>query len=237
MSAKTIGTHISEWMTDNARNAWDIDASLVLNWFNKYYHEIENEIATFIMDWYFDSELTFNLIANQDTYALPLWNSGGPATTWVPEFYKMLEVSIKYKDDKKYLLAREYPEWDLILPEDAYSEIEPRLLPMFKLTRKSIKIYPTPKENVTAGLKIRYAWTSPDVSASTKEDELTIPRQYIPVILDWCSWQNAMTVRDPNVMMFKQNYLEWVNKLLTQLSDRYIQPTNYRNPYLRHLMY
>ena len=235
MSAKTIGTHIAEWMTDNARNAWDIDATLVLNRFNKYYHELETQIATFVMDGYFDSELTFDLVANQDTYLLPWWNSGGNDTT-APQFFKLLECSVKYKDNGKYLLAREYPDGDQPYPQTFYSEKEPKLCPMFKITRKSIKIFPTPTENVEDWLLIRYAWPSADVSATTKEDELTIPRQYIPVILDWCSWQNAITVRDPNVLMFKQNYQEWVQKMLWELSDRYVQPTAYRNPYLRYLM-
>jgi hypothetical protein len=39
--AKTIGSYISDWMNDNARNATDLDANVALVWFNRRYHEIE----------------------------------------------------------------------------------------------------------------------------------------------------------------------------------------------------
>ena len=39
--AKLIGSYISDWMNDNARNATDLDANVALVWFNRRYHEIE----------------------------------------------------------------------------------------------------------------------------------------------------------------------------------------------------
>ncbi|MBO7696142.1 MAG: hypothetical protein J6T10_26200 [Methanobrevibacter sp.] len=71
MAAKTITTYISEWMNDNARNATDLDANTALVWFNRRYHEIENKIATFIMDNYFDDYMTITTVANQALYQLP----------------------------------------------------------------------------------------------------------------------------------------------------------------------
>ena len=71
--AKTIGSYISDWMNDNARNATDLDANVALVWFNRRYHEIEGKIATFIMDNYFDEYMDMNLTANQPTYTLPTY--------------------------------------------------------------------------------------------------------------------------------------------------------------------
>jgi hypothetical protein len=49
-------------MDDNARNATDLDANVALRWFNRRYHEIENKIATFIMDNYFDAYVGMDLV-------------------------------------------------------------------------------------------------------------------------------------------------------------------------------
>lgn len=238
MAAKTIATYISEWMNDNARNATDIDANVVLTWFNRRYHEVENKIATFIMDNYFDAFLPINLVAWQQTYTLPQWDSSW-WDLWIPELRKLLEVSIDYTGNWHYVKADELPEWDLPHPIDFYSKHTTRWNPYFKFVWKSeIWLFPIPTEDVTDWLRIMYAANTPDIqNASTQtERDLTIPRQYIYVIFMWVSWDNAKAVKDPDVLMYKQDYYNAVNDMLAELSDRYIQPTQYHTPNLRWLM-
>lgn len=221
---KKIIDHINDWMFDNARNSWDIDANKVLWWFNKYYHEIEEEVATFIVDWYFDKDTTVNLVNWTDTYT-------------ISDLSKVLEVSVKYKSNMPYVLAREYPDWDMRRPQDTFSAHTSIWTPMFKVVwLNQIKVFPTPTEDCTAWLKVRYSSTYTDVEANDYETALSLPVIAIPVILEWCTWQNAKTCRDPNVLMYKQDYEEEKNKLFTWLSDRYVQPANYRNPNLKWLM-
>lgn len=236
--AKTIWSYISDWMNDNARNATDLDANVALVRFNRRYHEIEWKIATFIMDNYFDSYIAINLVAGQQTYELPTWDSTWSTLPDYPEWRKLLELSIDYNGNGRYVKADEMPEWDLWLPLDFYSNHNSKRVPKFKFEWKNtIRLFPCPQQDVTDGLHIMYAANTPDVLATDTEDDLTIPRQYIHVILMWMSWDNARAVNDvKNVMMYKQDYYQAMNEMMAELSDRYIQPTQYHIPTLRWLM-
>ena len=236
--AKSIWSYISDWMNDNARNATDLDANVALVWFNRRYHEIEWKIATFIMDNYFDEYMDMNLVANRATYDLPTWDSQWSTLPDYPELRKLLELSVDYNGNGKFVKADEFPDGDVELPLEFYSKHASTWRPYFKFEWKSrITLYPTPKENVTWGLRIRYASNTPDVSATDTEDDLTIPWQYIYVILMWMSWDNAKAVNDvKNVTMYKQDYYQAMNEMLAEMADRYIQPTRYHTPNLRWLM-
>ena len=236
--AKAIWSYISDWMNDNARNATDLDANVALVWFNRRYHEIEWKIATFIMDNYFDEYMDMNIVANQATYLLPTWDSSGSTLPDFPELRKLLELSVDYTGNWKFVKADEFPDGDVQQPLEWYSKHASHWRPYFKFEWKDyITLYPTPTENVTWGLRIRYASNTPDVVATDSEDDLTIPRQYIHVILMWMNWDNAKAVNDvKNVQMYKQDYYQAMNEMLAELSDRYIQPTQYHTPNLRWLM-
>jgi len=225
-------------MNDNARNATDLDANVALVWFNRRYHEIEWKIATFIMDNYFDEYMDINLVANNAVYELPTWDSWWSYLPDYPELRKLLELSIDYTGNWKFVKADEFPDWDVQQPLEWYSKHTSHWRPYFKFEWKSrIRLYPTPTEDVTGWLRIRYAANTPDVAATDTENDLTIPRQYIHVILMWMSWDNAKAVNDTkNVMMFKQDYYQAMNEMMAELSDRYIQPTQYHTPNLRWLM-
>lgn len=236
--AKTIGSYISDWMNDNARNAWDIDANVALVRFNRRYHEIEWKIATFIMDNYFDEYMDMDLLTNKATYDLPTWDSSGSTLPDYPELRKLLELSVDYNDNWKFIKADELPDWDLNQPLEWYSDHASTRRPYFKFEWKDqITLYPTPKHDVEWWLRIRYASNTPDVLATDDETDLTIPRQYIHIILMWMSWDNARAVNDvKNVMMYKQDYYQAMNEMLAEMADRYIQPTQYHTPNLRWLM-
>lgn len=235
--AKTIWSYISDWMNDNARNAWDLDANVALVWFNRRYHEIEWKIATFIMDNYFDAYEAIDIVDWQWVYTLPLWDSQWSLLPNLPELRKLLELSIDYNGNGKYAKADEIPDWDLSMPLEFYETHCSKRVPFFKFEWKSnIRIYPTPKQDVEWWIRIRYAANTPDVVATDTEDDLTIPRQYIYIIGMWMSWDNAKAVKDKDVMMYKQDYYQAMNEMLAELADRYIQPTQYHTPNLRGLM-
>lgn len=237
MAAKTITTYISEWMNDNARNAWDLDANTALVWFNRRYHEIEWKIATFIMDNYFDEYMNITTVAWQWVYALPTWDSSWSTLPLYPELRKLLELSIDYNDNGRYVKADELPDWDLEYPLEWYEQHQSKWRPKFKFEWKSnIRLYPVPDKAVTWWIRIRYASNTPDVAATDTEDNLTIPREYIYIIGMWMSWDNAKAVKDKDVLMYKQDYYQAMNEMLAELSDRYIQPTQYHTPNLRYLM-
>lgn len=237
MAAKTIASYISDWMNDNARNATDLDANVALVWFNRRYHEIENKIATFIMDNYFDAYVGMDLVEWQATYELPLWDSSWSLLPDVPELRKLLELSIDYTGNGHYVKADELPEWDLPMPLTYYSNHTAKYRPHFKFEWKNyITLFPTPQQDVEEWLHIMYAANTPDVLATDTEDDLTIPRQYIHVIGMWMSWDNAKAVKDQDVLMYKQDYYQAMNEMLAELADRYIQPTQYHTPNLRWLM-
>lgn len=235
--AKSIWSYISDWMNDNARNATDLDANVALVWFNRRYHEIEWKIATFIMDNYFDSYIAIDTEAWVMSYELPTWDSLWPTIPDIPELRKLLELSIDYNGNGKYVKADELPEWDLSHPLTFYTDHASKWRPFFKFEWKNnITIFPQPDKDVEWWLHIMYAANTPDVVATDTEDDLTIPRQYIYIIGMWMSWDNAKAVKDKDVLMYKQDYYQAMNEMLAEMADRYIQPTQYHTPNLRWLM-
>lgn len=236
--AKTVEDYIWERLFDNASNTWDITVNKALVWFNRYLHRLENEIAIFLMEDSYDEGLSIDLVSWQSDYDLPTWDSSGPTIPWILEFKKLLECTVNYSGAwVRWFKAKELPDWSLEHPIEWYATDSSAETPMFKFKWKNkLTIFPTPTENITDWLKLRYAKTDWDVELDVDETELSIPRQYIQVILEWMSYQLAKSTKDNNLLICKSDYSEAKKEMLWQLSDRYIQPSQYTNPNLRHLM-
>lgn len=236
---KIVQDHIEQRLFDNAKDVGDLTPTNALPRFNRYMHKVEDKVAQFVMEDFFDEWISMNLIAHQNEYDLPVWDSDNPWIPWIPEVNKLLEVSIKYKDWtwswKKATLMNQSL---LNHPLEWYKTNQPASTPLFRFDNKKIRIYPEPTENVTDWLIIRYARTNVDVELSTEESDLSLPRKYIPVILDGMSYQLHKTNKDVQVMEFyKKEWEQSLDEMLTDLWDRYIQPQPYRNPNLSNMMY
>jgi len=237
--AKTIAIYIDEWLFDNAVNWWDITPAKALVRFNRYLHKLENEIAIFLMENSYDDWIKINLVDWQKDYNLPTWDSSWPTIPWISEFKKLLECSVNYDwPTSKWYKAIELPDGSLPNPIERYSTENSTKSPMFKfLWKNTLTIYPTPKKSVTDWLKLRYSKTDYDVELATLETALSIPRQYIPVILDGMSYQLAKTIKDKDLLaILERDYKESKRDMMAQLSDRYSQPVQYHNPNLYNLM-
>ena len=238
--AKTVEDYIEERLFDNAKVADDLPVVDALIRFNRFLHRAENKIAHFVMENYFDEWLNIDLVAGQNEYDLPLWDSEDPAVPTIAEFKKLLECSIKYGTDSWGgfgVKATELPAWSLPRPLWRYTENQPQTLPYFRFDNKKLRIYPTPTEDVTWWLILRYARSNVDVELTTLESELSIPRDYIWVILEGMTYQLVKTNKHTAVIWFhKDEREEALKTMLTDIGDRYLQPWIYKNPNLTNLM-
>lgn len=235
MPAKTIQTYITQFLYDNWKSAQQVPNALA--WFNRRMHELEEEIVSFVNNDLYKEWIAIDFVDWQNTYLLPSGNSEEDSDPLIPQLKKVLEVSVKYDDNQTaYTKCREFTRDNSTSPESWVEVYQTTLTPLFAFDKKSIVIYPTPTADVTDGLVIRYAKSATDVELTTTEEEVPFAWYYINAILVGMSVDLAKANRDPNLQIFMADWMRTKNRTLSDLSDRYISVTNYRNPDLTYLM-
>ena len=151
----------------------------------------------------------------------------------------MLECTVKYSTtswEGSWVKATEMPAGNLPNPVARYTDNQSVDAPYFRFDNKKLRIYPAPTINVTNWLVLRYARTNVDVALTTVESALSIPRDYIWVILEGMSYQLKKTNKSVDAKFYKEEWNEALLEMLTAIWDRYMQPWQYRNPVLTNLM-
>ena len=234
---KTVEDYIDERLYQTAKDEADISKTDALIRFNRYMHRIENYIAHFIMEDFYDEWMTIDLDDGENLYDLPIWDSWLAELEEFPEFKKLLECSIKYDWVWAGNKAAELPDWSLPYPLEWYKTNQPSTAPYFRFDNKKLRIYPTPTQDVEDGLVLRYARSEVDVLLTTNEKDMTVPRQHIPVILKWMTYQLKKTNSDVWIIKtYKKDWEDALDGMVKDVGDRYAQPWEYSNPYLSNLM-
>lgn len=236
--AKTVENYIDERLFDNAKTEDDLPKTNALVWFNRWLHKLEESIAWFINENFYDNNVELDLVSWTKKYELPTGDSDASDVVGIPEFKKLLEVSLNYDGvwtGNKAIEMTDFNNWE---PETYYDTKQPKSSPRYMFEwRYNIKIYPTPTVNVTSWMKIRYARTDADVTLATSESALSLPRQYIPSILEYMTFQLAKTNKDWDVQYYELEWEKAREEVLTFIGNRYAQPVTYRNPNLSNMMW
>lgn len=146
-----------------------------------------------------------NIVANQSTYAL--------------SSNVMILRSLRYKlpgmlsfSALKYKNMQEFDDsvdgWD----GSAYTTGSPQFFTKYE---NNVVLFPTPNQSMTAGLKMLYNQTPPDVSDLS--DPLSLPLIYHNTIVNYCLWQASLLDEDHEpALMFKAGFQEDMNLLMTR---------------------
>ena len=237
-TGKLVSDYITQWLYDNWKSAQQVPNAL--GRFNRRMHELEEEIVTFVNNDLYTEGIAIDLELWVNHYALPTGNSVSNDEILIPQLKKILEVDIYYDPGQTLpTKCREFTRDNFDQPETRYETYQTTLTPLFGFKGKEIIIYPTPTEDRADWLVIRYAKSALDVTTSTQEDEFPFAWYYINAILVWMSvdlekanhWNGSR-----EHLSAKQDRVTEKGKALSDLSDRYITATNYRNPNLIHLM-
>lgn len=279
----------------------DADAIIDLN---SVYHECENEISTYLWEWYFNQISYSDCVVNQWQYTLPA------AVTSVHDWFKNLrKVSVKYKNDSAriteyvteskqvtlysayedlavwmdlkfynqqwYLIHEDtvatkissqvftlttwyalttydvlriswvtneyYPAFETTLSNFDYDEQyykDNRLTkrPMYRFYNDSVMIYPVPTEYVANWIKLEWIYNLPDLTTSSTEADIKIPKQYHDVLIYWLR-RKAYEHRE----MFNEAwaayamYIQLREQMINKMDWRDRSPLEERLPNLYHL--
>jgi hypothetical protein len=223
--AKTVANYITNFRQDNPVKTGQLSDDIALERFNRYYHKLENKIAVFLQENYFTETITANLVDGTNAYPLPTGDSDADDTA-AREFKKMLSVSIKYDTNYTYYKKAKLQDVGNLEKDISwYAENQSEEDPFFIFDNNNLIIYPTPTSNVTDGLKFIYARTEKDVLSTDSESDLSIPRQYIHIILvgmkiPYHQARGDINAKNDAIAEFERE----VNNAMSEISDRYIKP-------------
>lgn len=185
---RTFGDDAGVQITDADIIRWINDAQLQIGMDNQ--SMLETTVST-------------NIVQNQAEYASPSNLSVLHSLT-----YKGFRV--------KALSFAEFNEYiDGFSSENVNTVYGPGNPEVFMVWQGIIRLFPTPAENVTNGLKIFYV-KQPD-SVETMADGLTIPLQYHLAVVDYCLQKAYELDEDIEKSSFKQGQF---NETMMKLNDR-----------------
>lgn len=195
----TVENRIDQWRKKNLRASTQINKSVVVLWYQEWLEKFEKELLDYA-SWKLNTSFRFqNITAGQSDYTLPLGVNN------VEDFYSIIQLRIAYGTDKNgtpiYRICTPINIWDYnTLPKTSqhpWYQIGAPILkhPISKLhpryvfvDKKTIKVFPTPDQNVTWWFQMVYNFIPKEVALDTNEETLNLPRYFFDAIEDYMSY-------------------------------------------------
>lgn len=134
---------------------------------------------------------------------------------------------LKYKDWIIYQRANNVSLDNFPMDEGYYRDTQPQYMPMYKISDKSLRIYPVSPIDVVNGIKIYIIRDQIDLTISATESDINIPRQYHNFIAYWMvpriyqrRWMANESDRTQAVFDAKRD------EMMKELSNRNISPVS-----------
>lgn len=206
-----------------ARNLTGTDSSnmpdaTLLTYLNIAYHDLEKVIVSEVNEDFFYTEWTADLVNGQRLYSIPVEAGSIPACS------KVNGISIKRKSTDLEHIKLDERKLSM-MEKDMKSYSDDSVYPFFSITDKYIELYPSPTEDITGGLIIYGIQELLDLTSSSAEADVLIPRRYHNLIAYGMAPMILETRRDINGKIDAQNrYAGKLQDMLFELSDRYNSP-------------
>lgn len=201
----TIPEMIQSRKTEEIRGATQVNKDVWLAWFNKWYLQFQKMILEYVSGKQNISNAITDIHAWQSEYKLPL------GALNAPDFYSIIQLRVAYKEKKWVPLYRVCKLINLtdynINPTNGRQIWEPiiwnrisKANPRFTFVDKdTIKIYPTPTENVDNWLSLSYNYIQRPITEleafwDTHHDPidlstLNLPRYFFDAIDDYITYR------------------------------------------------
>lgn len=191
----TVRARLQNWALEEIRWATQVNEDVLVAWYNKWLQIFQKSVLEYVSWMQNVANIVRDITAWQSEYSLPL------GTAWVPDFYSIIQLRVAFRE-KNWLPI--YKVCTLINPSDYninpanWTQIwEPIIWkriskrnPRFTFVAKdTIKIYPTPDENVENWLALSYNYINKPVSATTDEDTLNLPWYFFDAIEDYMTFR------------------------------------------------
>lgn len=229
---------IAEAMTEAGVWSGQYDpATQWLKWFNEWYHDSRWSLSLYLNENFNLLSQSANIVANQNTYALPTGTS--TLNYSVPQLRKLLRVEVKYSSSQPSAY-----KWtpintnDMTKSLDYYSTYRPQNQMAFTIENNSVVIYPTPTANVTSGIKIRYEPTEIDLTYTDTETAIDLPWKMHDSIKEYIKYKiYDQQQRKSDAAWQFATYQERIRTYMEQLCSRYDQPIVQQTGVFSELMY
>lgn len=217
-----VQDRINKWRLKKLRWEHQVNDDVCLLWYNEWLDKFEKELLDYA-SWQLNvSDRVSNIIWGQSDYqCLPIWQTN------IEDFYSIIQLRVAYRTDKNwipvYRVCKQINLWDYnIRPQwthyEWYQKWEPLLkqriskrFPRFAfLNKNTIRIFPTPDENVSFWLNITYNYIEKEVSLHTDEDDLNLPYYFFDVIEDYLTYN---LILNENPELAPQFYQEWIDNI------------------------
>lgn len=234
----TVQNRFNSWRVGEIRGADQVNNNVLLRWYNKGLRIFQKYLLEYA-SWLLNSAIRVqNITKGTDEYQLPLWLQN------VQDFYSIIQLRVAYKTDKNgkpiYRVCKpidfgDYninptwnipPTWDVRIQwwqqvgwPVIWNRISMRNPRYIFLNKNTIKIFPTPIEDVTWWLNLMYNFIEKDVELSTDETSLNLPRYFFDVIDDYLTYQLYLKENPDLAEIYLQTFqttlhdnIYWINR-------------------------
>ena len=212
----TVQQRINTWRQWELRGASQVNENVALIWYNKGLHIFQKYLLEYVANQLQISTKTQNITAGTDTYTLPTNTAVNGLTA---DFYSIAQLRVAYKTDKNgYPVYRVCEPINIadynIHPKTGKSVGQPfiwsrisKFHPRYMFTGKNeIRIFPTPTENVTAGINLTFNYMTRDITLTTDETNLGVPNYFLDAIEDYLSYRLIQAENPELAQMYLQNF-------------------------------
>ena len=207
----TIENMYNNWCLEELRWESQVNDKVWLAWWKKWMLVFQKMILEYLSGMQNTSHVFADIRKDQDEYSLPLWAAGKP------DFYSIIQLRVGYHNDKLWNpvyrickpinfsdynikpMKNQYDEDDHLVQQwwqqvwwpyiwNNISEQTPRFVFVDKDT---IKIFPTPTENIDKWLTLTYNYMPnlDSITMSTNIDDLNLPRYFLDAIEDYITFR------------------------------------------------
>lgn len=227
----TVQTRLNNWALEELRWATQVNNSVLLAWYNKGLQIFQKTILEYVSGMQNVSSIFKDIDKDVADYNLPMWDA------WISDFYSIIQLRVAYKLWKNWEpLYRVCSPINLsdynIRPTNNIYDANNNLIeqwgrqkgspivwwkiseyrPRYMFTGKnSIKIFPTPTEDVENWLSLNYNFIEQPVSLSTDESTLNLPRYFFDAIEDYLTFRLYQAENPEMAQRYYQQFEQTLN--------------------------
>ena len=238
----TIQNMYNNWCLEELRGETQVNQNVRLAWFKKWMLVFQKMILEYVSGMQNTSSIFRDISKDTATYDLPFGEA------WVPDFYSIIQLRVAYHtnkhgmpiyrickplsltdynirptnneyDDNNKLIAQWGRQWvGSPVVWERVSERRPRFVFVDKDT---IKIFPTPTENVENGLSLNYNYIEDvdSITMSTNVNSLNLPWYFLDAIEDYITFRLYQAENPEMAQWYYQQFettlhdnIYWLNK-------------------------
>lgn len=208
----TVRERIENWRKGELRGASQVNEEVLLIRYNEWLHEFEKALLEFVANQLHVTTVNTDLVAWRNTYDLPFDSIS------LGDFYSITQLRVAWDDNLRYRVCTQIDNASYNITPNGIQKGKPYITrrisfmnPRFSFFGyNKIKIFPTPKKDVTNGISLTFNYFLKDVSLNTNEEQLNLPRYFLDVINKYLSYK---FIKAENIELANSYYQEFQTTL------------------------